>query len=137
MRLRWGICDATDDDRMTFFVTGANDNNFHFFADRRVGHDARQIVHLLDLAIIELNDNIAGLDTSGLRRSTLIDASDERAAWRLDVHSVGDVTGDLLDAQADPPPLIGLLSKRTHAPNEQEDAMECEPFRHVATVLKH
>ena len=71
-------------------------------ADRRVGDDARQVAHLLDVLAVERDDHVAGLDAGGLGRALVVDAGDQRAARRLDAEAFGDIVGDLLDAHAEP-----------------------------------
>ena len=71
-------------------------------ADRRVGDDARQVAHLLDVLAVELDDHVARLDAGGLGRALVVDAGDQRAARRLDAEAFGDLVGDLLDAHAEP-----------------------------------
>ena len=71
-------------------------------ADRRIGDDARQVAHLLDVLAVELDDHVAGLDAGGLGRALVVDAGDQRAVRRLDAEAFGDLVGHLLDAHAEP-----------------------------------
>ena len=83
---------------LLLFLALADDDDLDVLADRRVGDDARQVAHLLDVLAVELDDDVAGLDAGGLRRALVVDAGDQRAARRLDVEALGDLVGDLLDA---------------------------------------
>ena len=88
-------------------------------ADRRVGDDARQVAHLLDVLAVELDDDVAGLDAGGLGRALVVDAGDQRAARRLEVEALGDLVGDLLDLHAEPAAvnlaeLLKLVDDRLH-----------------------
>ena len=87
---------------MGFFLALANDDDLDFLANRRIGNDARQIVHLFDVAAIEFDDDVAWLEAAGLRRSTVVDAGNQGAVRRLDREALGDVVGDLLDAHTEP-----------------------------------
>src|ERR1700753_3936608 len=50
----------------------------------------------------------------GRGRSLVVDAGDQRAPRRLDVETVGDVVGDLLNADAKPAaPRLAILAKLT------------------------
>src|SRR6185312_5243816 len=80
----------------------ADDHHLDFLADRRVGNDARQIAHLLDVAAVELDDHVARLDTGGLGRALVVDAGDQGAARRIDAEAFRDLGIDLLDAHAEP-----------------------------------
>ena len=84
------------------FLALADDHHLDVLADRRVGDDARQIAHLLDVAAVELDDHVARLDAGGLGRALVVDAGDQRAARRLDAEAFGDLVVDLLDAHAEP-----------------------------------
>ena len=77
-------------------------DDLDILADRRVGDDARQVAHLLDVLAVELDDHVAGLDAGGLGRALVVDAGDQRAARRLEAEALGDLVGDLLDAHAEP-----------------------------------
>ena len=61
------------------FLALAHDDHVDVLADRRVGDDARQVAHLLDVLAVELDDDIAGFDAGRLRRALVVDAGDERA----------------------------------------------------------
>src|SRR5215467_6057196 len=103
-------------DRLGLFAALANDLNLYVLPDRRVGDDARQIAHFLDVLAVELDDHIARLDAAGLRRPLLVDASHERAVGRLDAEALGDLVGHLLDAHAKPaaPGLAEILELIDH-----------------------
>ena len=87
---------------LLLFLALADDDHLDVAADRRVGDDARQIAHLLDVLAVELDDDVAGLDAGGLGRALVVDAGDQRAARRLEVEALGDLVGDLLDLHAEP-----------------------------------
>ena len=87
---------------MCLFLALADDDHVDFLADRRVGYDARQIVHLLDVVTVEFDDHVTRFDAAGLRRTFVVDSGDESAMRRLDAKAFGDVVGDLLDAHAEP-----------------------------------
>src|SRR5216684_2287455 len=85
-----------------FFPAFSYDEDIDILADRRIGDDARQVFHLLDVLAVELDDDIPSFDARRLRRPLFVDAGHQRAARRLDVEAVGDIVGDLLDAHAKP-----------------------------------
>ncbi len=96
------VLEPADLDLVGLFLALADDDDVDFLADRRIGDDARQVVHFLDVVAVELDDHVARLDAGGLGRTLVVDAGDERAVRRLDAQALGDVVGDLLDAHAEP-----------------------------------
>ena len=98
----FAVLEPADLDLVGFFLALADDDDVDLLADRRIGDDARQVVHFLDVVAVELDDHVARLDAGGLRRPLVVDAGDQRAVRRLDVEAFGDVVGDLLDAHAEP-----------------------------------
>src|SRR6185437_16052121 len=84
------------------FLAFADDHHLDFLADRRVGYDARQVAHLLDVAAVELDDHVARLDAGGLGRTLVVDAGDQGATRRIDAEAFRDLGVDLLDAHAEP-----------------------------------
>src|SRR5215471_20673413 len=84
------------------FLTLSYDENVDFLADRRIGDDTRQVFHLPDVLAVEPNDDIPGFDAGRLRRPLVVDAGHQRAAGRLDVETIGNIVGHLLDAHAQP-----------------------------------
>src|SRR5713101_2219947 len=111
------ILEAAERDLLGFLRTLADDDDIDFLADRGVGHDARQVLWLLDVLAVELDHDIAGLDPCGFRRTLVLDAGDQGAARRLDVEAFGNLVGDLLDADAKPaaPKLAELPQRIDHA----------------------
>src|SRR5262245_43950867 len=97
-----GVLEAAELDRLALFLALADDHHRHVLAHRRVGDDARQVLHLLDVLAVELDDDIAGLDAGRLGRPLVIDARHQRAARGFEPEAFGDVVGDLLDAHAEP-----------------------------------
>ena len=62
-----------------------------------------------------LIDDVAGLDAGGFCGALLLDAGDQRAARGLDVEALGDLVGDLLDADAEPAAAkLAELTQRIH-----------------------
>src|SRR4051812_37672424 len=98
----FGILEAAERDLAAFLFALADDDHVDFLADRGVGDDARQILRVLDVLAVELDDDVAGLDAGGLRRSLVVDAGHQRAAGRLDVEAFADLVGDLLDPHTEP-----------------------------------
>src|SRR6266481_1443913 len=96
------ILEAAERDLLGYLRALADDDDIDFLADRGVGHDARQVLWLLDVLAVELDHDIAGLDPRGFRRTLVLDAGDQGAARGLDVEAFGDLIGDLLDADAEP-----------------------------------
>src|SRR5580698_5490746 len=80
----------------------ADDDDVYFLADGRIGNHARKILWLLDVLAVERDDHIARLDAGRFSRALVVDAGDQRAARRLDVEALGDLVGDLLDADTEP-----------------------------------
>src|SRR6202012_5003354 len=84
------------------FLTFANDDDRNVLANRRVRHDARQILHFLDVLAVELDDHIAGFDAGGLGRPFFLNTGNEGTFSRLDVEAVGNLISDLLNAHTQP-----------------------------------
>src|SRR5262249_33161056 len=101
-RLLLALLEPPDLDGAGLFFALAYHHDFDVLADRRVGNDARQIAHFLDIAAVELDDHVAGLDAAGLRRALVVDAGDERAVRLLHAETLGDLIVDLLDAPPEP-----------------------------------
>src|SRR5205823_7631676 len=80
----------------------ADDHDGSLLAYRRVGDNARQVAHFLDLMAVEPDDHVARLDTRRLGRTFIVDTGDERAARRPDIEAFGNLVGHLLDAHAQP-----------------------------------
>src|SRR5882762_24581 len=59
------ILEAAEHDLLGFLRPLADDDDIDFLADRGVGHDARQVLWLLDVLAVELDHDIAGLDPAG------------------------------------------------------------------------
>src|SRR5260221_13069593 len=94
------------------FLAFANDGDIDILADRRMGDDTRQVLHLLDVLAVELDDDVAGFDSRGLRRPLFVDAGHKCAARRLDIEAVGDIVSPLLDAHAEPAaPRLAVLAE--------------------------
>src|SRR5260221_3594642 len=94
------------------FLAFANDGDIDILADRRIGDDTRQVLHLLDVLAVELDDDVAGFDSRGLRRPLFVDAGNKCAARRLDIEAVGDVVSHLLDAHTEPAaPRLAVLAE--------------------------
>src|SRR4029077_2551303 len=97
-----GVLQPADLDLVGLFLALADDDHVDLLVDRRVGDDARQVAHFLDVVAVEFDDDVAGLDAAGLGRPLVVDAGNQRAARRLDAQAFGNIVGDLLDAQAEP-----------------------------------
>src|SRR5262249_38946756 len=89
-RLLLAFLESADLDGAGLFFTLADDDDLVLLANRRVGNDARQVAHFLDLAAVELDDHVARLDAARLRRPLLVDAGDERAVRLLHAQALGD-----------------------------------------------
>ena len=74
--------------------------------DRRahlgIGDDTRQTPHILDIALVELDDHVAGHDASGLGRPTGRHAGHQGAARVVQPQALGDVVRHRLDAHTQP-----------------------------------
>ena len=70
---------------MRLLLALADDDDVDDLADRRVGDDARQVVHFFDVVAIERHHHIARLDAGRLGRPLVVDPGDKRAARRRDV----------------------------------------------------
>src|SRR5260221_1654774 len=96
------VLEAAERDFPGFLRALADDDDVDLLADGGIGDDARQILRLLDVLAVELDDDIAGLDARGLRRTLVLDVGNQGAARGLDVEAFSDLVGDLLDADAEP-----------------------------------
>ena len=96
------ILEAAERHRLRHFLALAHDDHVDGLADRRLAHDARQILALLHVDAVELQDHVAGLDAGRLGRALVVDAGDQRAARRAEAEALGDVVVDVLDAHAEP-----------------------------------
>src|SRR5262249_39337977 len=105
------VLEAAERDRPGVFLALANDDHRHLLADRRVGDDARQVAHFLDVLAVELDDHVARFDAGRLGRPLIVDAGDQRAPRRTDLPAFGDLVGHLLNGTAEPstPGLAELL----------------------------
>src|SRR5262249_29616814 len=101
-RLLLAFLEPADRDGPGLFLALADDDDLDLLADRRVGNDARQVAHFLDVAPVELDDHVAGLDAAGLRGPLLVDTGNEGAARRLHAQTFGDLVVHLLDRDAEP-----------------------------------
>ena len=110
-----GILKPAERNFFGFFRALADDNDFDLFADRGVGHHARQILRLLDVLAVEFYHHVARLDAGGLCGTLLLDTGDQRAARGLDAETFGDFVGDLLDADPEPAAAkLAELAQRIH-----------------------
>src|SRR5262249_22059864 len=85
-------------------------------ADRRIGDDPRQVLHVLDVLAVELDHDVAGLDPGWFRRALVVDPRDQRTVRWLDVEALADLVSDLLDLDAEPaaPRLANLAELIDH-----------------------
>src|SRR5262249_47756025 len=98
------------------FLALADDDHRRLLADRRVGDDARQVTHFLDVLAVELDDHVARFDAGGLWRPAGVGARHPRAAPRGGLPAPPRLLGWPLDAHADPaaPGLAELLELLDH-----------------------
>src|ERR1043166_10276902 len=101
-RLFLALLQPPDLDGPRLFFSLADDDDLDLLAHRRVGNDARQVAPFLDLAPVEFDDHVAGLDAARLRRPLVVDPGNERAARRLHAEALGNLVVHLLDAHAEP-----------------------------------
>src|SRR6185312_15052342 len=80
----------------------APDLDLDGLVDRRLRHDARQMVHVMDILAVEGKDDVAGLDAGDLGRAAVAHAGDERALGLVEAQALGDLVGDALDVDAEP-----------------------------------
>ena len=86
------VFEPAERDGLGLFLALADDDHRRLLADRRIGDDARQVTHLLDVLAVELDDHVARLDAGGLGRSLVVDAGNQRAARRLDASRLSAIS---------------------------------------------
>ena len=81
-----------------------------FLPISRVGHDARQVLHLVDRLAVELDDHVARLDARLLGGPGLVTSatSAPRALPRAMLSAISSVTDWMLDAKPAAPGLAKL-----------------------------
>ena len=87
---------------LLLFLALADDGDVDGLADRRRGHDARQIPRVLHLPAVEADDHVAHFEPCGLCRALLVDAGDEGAPRATETEGLGGGVVHVLDADAEP-----------------------------------